>query len=195
MILKNIIKYIFILFLFFSVIIFFYGKRLDISQQPEKSDMIVCLGGGYIERVQKSVELYNTGFAKDIVITGTGIGLLNSSDEIGFWKTQYLKKKGVPKDRMIELKETPNTYAEMVVLKKYMLKHHLKQILIVSDPPHLRRIRYILDRLEYDDAGLSVRLVGSDVKWWSKSRFCSTPKELWESAKEIVGLIYYFIRY
>jgi len=193
--LTKIWNYFIISILLFIAFIVFYGKKLDVSKTPQKADVIVCLGGGYIERLKKTVELYKAGYSEHIIITGTGIGVLNSEDEVGFWKTDYFKKNGIGKAHVVKLKETPNTHAETVALKTYMLRHHLKSALIVSDPPHLKRIDYMIEHLNYTGEGLFVQTVADDVTWWGKSNFCVTPKEIWEAGKEMVGLMYYFVRY
>jgi len=45
-------------FLFFSL-----GKWIDVTEKPVKADIIVCLGGGTSERVQKAVSLYAQGYS------------------------------------------------------------------------------------------------------------------------------------
>jgi len=52
-----------LLFFTFLIYIFFnLGNFLDITQNPTKTELIVCLGGGLSKnRSDKTIELYNNG--------------------------------------------------------------------------------------------------------------------------------------
>ena len=67
------IKYLFLTVLIFVCLGFFIvlnlGKFLDISEEPKKSDIIVSLGGGDLDRIKKTKDLYNKDFStKKILI-------------------------------------------------------------------------------------------------------------------------------
>ena len=46
------------------------GKWLDVTQKPVNSDLVVCLGGGTIDRVKKSIELFEKGYANKFLLLG-----------------------------------------------------------------------------------------------------------------------------
>jgi len=191
----KIAKVLLITLVFFSFFVFFIGKKLDVTQEATKADIIICLGGGYVERLDKGIELYKERFASKIIFTGNLIGALNAKDKLGFWKVNYFKEHGVLKHHFSFLENTHDTHEEIKSIKKYMLKHHYKKVLIVSDPPHSKRINYLIKAFEYKKNGLSAKIIGSDVLWWTRSDYCDTFWSIKESIYEILGNIYYYIKY
>jgi uncharacterized SAM-binding protein YcdF (DUF218 family) len=167
---------------------------MDVTQVPSRSDIIVCLGGGYVERINKTIWLYKEGFANKILFTGSGIGTLNSEDKIGFWKTPYFVEHGVAKRDIVFLKNMKNTYVEIKAIKEYMLKQGYKKVLIVSDPPHSKRIQYLAELFQYHKNNLDVKIIGSDVLWWN-NKYVDSFRSFWEATKEIIALGYYYVRY
>ncbi|MCK5536878.1 MAG: hypothetical protein KAI79_08625 [Bacteroidales bacterium] len=66
---KKIILSIISLFLLLIFVFLNSGIWIDVTEKPVKSDIIVCLGGGTIERVKKSIELLNGSYAqKDVFL-------------------------------------------------------------------------------------------------------------------------------
>jgi len=193
--LKQILKAIFILFTVFCMCIFLFGKKMDVTQTPIKSDIIVCLGGGYVERLNKGIQLYKEGFAHKVIFTGSGIGLLNRNDKIGFWKIPFFIENGISKSDVVFLDNMENTYLEIKTIKAYMLKYGYKTVLIVSDPPHSKRIQYLVDLFQYKKNNLDVKIIGSDVLWWNKNKYVDSFQSFWEAMQEMIGLGYYYVRY
>jgi len=56
------------------------------------------LGSGYIEKMEKYLELCKLGYSKTdkIILTGTLIGKVSKEDLNGFKKVKYLKEHGIP---------------------------------------------------------------------------------------------------
>lgn len=172
------------------------GTFLDITHSPKQADIIVCLGGGWVERLDKTIQLYKLGFSKEnkIILTGTLIGKLSENDLHGFYKIPYLKKKGIKENEIIYAEETYNTYHEVQFVKNYMIKHDYKSVIFVSDPVYSRRIAYLASLMKYKDVNLSYTLIGSDVYWWRKTDFYMNKIALQESIKEVSKILYYFIK-
>ncbi len=189
------LKIIFIVLFLFAILFFLFAKKIDVTQIPQKADLIVCLGGGYIERLNKTVELYQEGFADKIMFTGSGIGLLDSSDKIGFWKIPFFEKKGISSKDITFLENMQNTYTEIKTIKEYMLKHNYTIVLIVSDPPHSKRIQYLINLFQYQENKLETKIIGSDVLWWNESKYIDSLQSFWEAVKEMIALAYYHLRY
>ena len=182
----------FILFIFFVMLM---GKKLDETQIPQKADIIVSLGGGYAERLDEAILLYKKNFANKILFTGSLMGTVNRHDKIGYWKVKYFESHGVAKKHLYFLKNTPNTHAEVEMIQKYMFQHQYKSVLIVSDPPHSKRIRYLINLFKYKEQGLTAKVIGSHVSWWNKKVYCDSPRAIWEALKELIGVVYYEVRY
>lgn len=174
------------------------GRFFDITVEPKKADIIVYLGGGWAERLKKSLELYKFGYSKTnkIIFTGSLIGRLSEKDLNGFYKKKYLIKHGIPEQNIIYAENTKNTMGEVLFIKNYMLEHHYKSVIFVSDPPHSRRIMFLAKVINnYDDANLSCAVVGSDVKWWDRIHYYKNKKARSAIISEITKLVHNTIAY
>jgi len=150
------------------------GRFLDITDAPQKADIIVYLGGGYIERMEKVLELCKLGYSKTdkIILTGSLTGKVSKEDLNGLYKVKYLEEHGIPEKNIIYAENTGNTMQEVVFVKNYMLKYHYKSVIFVSDPPHSRRIKFLAKIVNnYNDVNLSCIVVGSDVDWWDQIHY------------------------
>ena len=144
-----------VLFFVLLIVGFNLGKWLDVTQKPVKSDLVVCLGGGTVDRVKKSLGLVNQEYAKHFLLLGES------------WYNQPYLQKHLP-SVPVTVNETPkNTKEEVAFIKKFMLKNGYKSVLIVTDPPHSRRVSLLFALLkEEGDENLCFHLIGSDVDWW-----------------------------
>jgi uncharacterized SAM-binding protein YcdF (DUF218 family) len=192
---KQILQVSLILFSVFSIFVYLFAKKINVTQSPVKADLIVCLGGGYVERLNKGIQLYKEGFADKIVFTGSGIGTIDKNDQFGFWKIPFFEEHGIIKNDIFFLKCIKNTYAEIKSIKEYMQKYGYKTVLIVSDPPHSNRIQYLVELFQYKKNNLKVKIIASDVWWWNQNKYFDSFRSFWEAMKEVLGMGYYYIRY
>ncbi len=182
----------------FIILLMNLGRFLDITDVPNKADIIVYLGGGWSERLEKSLQLYKLGYSKTdkIILTGSLIGRLSKEDLNGFYKIEYLKAHGVHEKNIIFAEDTGNTMKEVVFVKNYMLKHRHKSVIFVSDPPHSRRILFLANFINnYDDANLSCIVVGSDADWWNRLHYYKDREARNFVKSEMSKLVHNFIAY
>jgi len=133
------------------------GKWVDVTKKPIESDIVICLGGGTIDRVKKSVKLIEKGY-----VSTNKFLMIGES-----WYNQPYLKKNYP-DISVDIDETSkNTKEEVLFIKKYMKKHNYKSALIVTDPPHSRRVKLLTSILLDEDNSIMYYMVSSDVKWWN----------------------------
>ncbi len=179
----------------FGIIFINLGGFFNVTQKPQKSDVIVCLGGGDGARLRKSLALYQEGYAH------SGIIILTGNTEIGYGKNQYSKidyltRHGVPRDAIVFLPNTSNTMKEVLALKHYLLQHGLHSVMFVSDPPHSRRIRMLANTVaSYNKAGIVAQEVSSEPAWWNTDAYYNNKKALGYVAAEIIKLPTNFIAY
>ena len=161
------------------------GKWLDVTEEPVKSDIIVCLGGGTIERVKKSIKLYKEGYS----IQNKFI-LLGES-----WYNQPYITKNHP-DVSVEIYECPkNTKAEIEFIKNYMKKKGYKTALVVTDPPHSGRARILISLVSIDgDEAMEFHMIGSDVAWWDAAYY-KNERSVGAVLHESMGILYAFVMY
>lgn len=184
-------------FFLLIILIMNLGRFLDITDTPKKVDIIVYLGGGWSERIEKSLQLYKLGYSKanKIIVTGPIKGR-SKKDLNGFNKIKYLKEHGVPEKNIVYAKNTTNTMKEVVFVKNYMIKHHYKSAIFVSHPPHSRRIMFLAKFVNnYDDANLSCIVVGSDVKWWNRTSYYKNKRARMAVIEQMSKLVHNFIAY
>lgn len=156
-------KSIFVSVFLFGIVVFFNaGRWLDVTEKPIKSDIVVCLGGGTIERVKKSIEMIEEGYVDKMLLLGES------------WYNQpYIKEHYTTLPMEID-ESSKNTEEEVLFIKQYMKKYNYKSALIVTDPPHSARVKVLL--WLYTDKNLEYHIVGSDVSWWSVNSYYKNKK-------------------
>ena len=182
-------KIIFAFVIFLLLILFAgvnLGKWIDVTEKPVKSDIIVCLGGGTIDRVKKSIALMEEGYANKQVFL-----LLGES-----WYNQPYLKKHYP-DMSIVIDETPkNTKEEVLFIKKYMKEHGYRSALIMTDPPHSGRVKLLTSLLSIEgDDGMVLCIVGSEVKWWNAEKYYASKNGRSSVLHEVPRIIYSMMLY
>ena len=181
-----------IVFGFVTILLLLYfvflniGKWIDVTEEPVKSDIIVCLGGGTIDRVKKSIELFEEGYAGKQVFL-----LLGES-----WYNQPYIKKNYPAMHILIDESPKNTKEEVLFIKKYLKKHGYRSALIVTDPPHSRRVSLLTSLLSVEgDENMTFHLVGSPVKWWDRECYYENERAKSFAGHEIKGILYTLFTY
>lgn len=176
-----------ILFLLLLIVLFFnVGNYIDVTEKPVKSDLIACMGGGDIERAQKSVWLHKQGYSKKNMLIMTG----NTDDYIAYIK-KYASNLKLVQNRKIK-----NTADEVLFIKKYMLKHDYKTVIIISDPPHTRRIRILTKLISIEgDEKFSYVFVDDDVSWWDRNKYYQNKIAFRFALGEVLKIPYTYFYY
>ena len=132
------------------------GKWIDVTEKPVKSDIIVCLGGGTIERVKKSIELIEQGYARKQLFM-----LIGES-----WYNQPYIKKNYPGINIVIDESPKNTKEEVLFIKQYMKKHSYKSALIVTDPPHSGRVKLLTTLVSVEsDEKMTFHMINGDKRF------------------------------
>ena len=87
------------------------GDFLVINEEPEKSDVVIVLSGGGIERIEKAVEIYNKDFAPYI--------MLSNGQEDNLYEA--LLQMGVPNDSIILENNASSTRESAFFTKELMV--------------------------------------------------------------------------
>jgi len=177
-----------ILFTIITLFLIFFniGKWIDITDTAIKSDIIVCLGGGTPHRVKKAILLY-----KDNYSNYNKLLLLGENRDNKKYIDNYHPHINYTSD------STPkNTKEEILYIKKYMLSHHLKSAIIVTDPAHSRRVSLFLSFMNIKgDEDMKFIIVSSDVQWWDKSTYYTNKKARNFVMNEMIKIPYNFFIY
>ncbi len=169
------------------------GYFFDITEEPSQTDLIVVLGGGSgsSNRVKKAYKLYEQNLSSQAKMILTGEEIFARSERIS-----YLINHGVSKEHIILASEPENTLQEIRYIKHYMLTHDLKRVIIVSDPPHSRRIMFFANTVfDYPASGLTLAVVGSESPWWDAGHYYIDLEAMSFLIKETIKYNYYLFRY
>lgn len=164
------------------------------AKAPLHADMIVALGGDAGDRVMLASELYQAGYAQRILLTGMEGGADATRMHYLNWRTRYLRDAGVPESAILFDGKSANTHEEAVNTARLMSEEGLKRALIVSDPPHMRRLD-ITFRPVFADSGLSYTLVETHSPTWDAQHWWRDEKWGQFSLMEAIKLLYYAIKY
>ncbi len=166
------ILFIFLLFFFLNL-----GNFLDTTREPIKSDVIVCLGGGEDERIEKAIELYKSSYSYENVLILTGYDRYGKSikSDDNDSRVSYLNKNNIKNINIIHKKDLHSTKEDIIYVKNYMISNNYKSAIIVSDPYHSRRVQFLIDviNIQYE-SDLSFNIVGTDLKWLDNQTYYLT---------------------
>jgi uncharacterized SAM-binding protein YcdF (DUF218 family) len=155
-----------------SFVVFLKAGRFLSSpaSSPRKADAIVVLGGGRGERNQLGIELFKQGYAPWIVLTGFN----DSRSEAG---SSYLKAQlqvflsaGIRVENILFDRISTNTWEEARNTLALMQKRGWHNVIIVSDPPHMRRLNMVFG-LAFRGTGLRCTLVSTGPQWWNDDKW------------------------
>jgi uncharacterized SAM-binding protein YcdF (DUF218 family) len=150
------------------------------------------LGGGTSDRLKVGLDLYKSGFANKILLTGF-VGLTEGViPTYAKWRSQYLIESGVPEESIIPDGSARTSYEEAKFIEMFMMKHNIKNILIVTDPPHLRRLSYIYSNVFTDNIQYKIGLVSTKPIWWDPIYWWSNTYSAEFVILEIIKSLYLF---
>jgi len=162
------------------------------GQAPEKANAIVVLGGDDGERSLRAQTLYHEGYAPIIVLTGLEKGTAAPPPRLT-WRADFLAANGVPRSALRFEVRSRNSYEEATQILALMQKQKWQSVIVVSDPPHMRRLSWTWARV-FKDSGLHYVLVPSAAGWW-------TPGDWWRDEQsgafvimEYIKLAYYMVK-
>ncbi|WNS43536.1 YdcF family protein [Paenibacillus sp. MMS20-IR301] len=145
--------------------LFFAGKFLMYSQSPQKADAVIVLSGG-AGRVEKAIELYNEGYASNLILSNVN----GYAGPIGDMLETALAQ-GIPENDIITENLATSTYENAELTLPILNKHMYTSAIIVSSDFHMRRVKFNFDRL-YRSSGIQLTYVASETnftasRWWS----------------------------
>lgn len=178
---KKILFYSILWFVIVPLAFLNYGKWIDATNEPVKADMIVCLGGGTVERLNMAVDLIEKGYSKS-----KSVMLLGES-----YDTKSYLEKTYPHTVIVQHHEPKNTKEEVLYIKRYMVKNGYKSALVVTDPPHSRRVSLLDTLLDIKgDDDIDLHMVSSKVSWWHEKKYYDDDRSGQFVLAETVRILY-----
>ena len=148
------------------LVFIFAGVYLSNPVSPLLSgDLIVVLGGGTGGRLDKGAELFNHGLSNTVLVTGF-VGRQGETEPLyAEWRNYYLVEKGIPSGSILNNSASKSTCQESVLVRNLMLEQGWDTVVVVSDPPHMRRLSWLMD-WAFKGTDLQYSLVSSQPGWW-----------------------------
>jgi uncharacterized SAM-binding protein YcdF (DUF218 family) len=184
------------LVLFTAVIVFAFlqaGRLLGLpAQEPEKADLIVALGGDNGGRVHKVAILFKEGFAPLVLLTGMEGGYAKTRNDYLNWRARFLEEHGIPKSDLIFDDVSGSSWEEAINTLHLMRIRDFHRVLVVSDPPHLRRLDWVWRKV-FAGSGKEYRLISSDMEGWDAAHWWRNENAAQFVVMEYVKLGYYLV--
>lgn len=165
---KTLLKYLLLLFLLFGTLagVLFAGLGYLVSwpaSAPQKADVLVVLGGDDGLRVRKGAELYRNGYASHIILTGIDARYYRRSHPN--WRERRMMEAGIPRRVLKVDTRSATTWEEAVNTAETMDRNGWKRAIVVSDPPHMLRLRHTWSKA-FEGSSRSFVLVATKPSWW-----------------------------
>jgi uncharacterized SAM-binding protein YcdF (DUF218 family) len=165
-----------------------YGASFLRVNNPERSDVMLVLGGGDDMRYQKALELRKAGYADKIILDAETIGERYGTNNFKL-ASEYVARTGV-KDVTVCPVTHDSTYSETEDAFRCLAPLNASSVLIVTSDYHTRRafdiFRSRLPRYHWSVAAAWAPLEGdgsvrmSSDEWWKNREWAKTVLEEWE---------------
>jgi len=149
---------------------------LEVRDSLEPADAIVVFSGDSLFlRTIEAVSLYKNGYAKNLIFAGCAKvgGSLNQDNPF------VLKRKavamGVPSKAIYLVTGSLDTYGEVILIKKIIVRNHFNKVILITSPFHQRRA-YLLAEKQFRDSRVKIlNYPASDPSWnsdgwWNKAK-------------------------
>lgn len=181
---------IYILFVFFILFISYLylnlGNFLNITKNPSKTQLLVCLGGGvHKKRLNKTIELLQNGFLEGENIIFTGVKKLPKGSDKFFNENVNI----------IINSKTKNTMEEILYIKDFIKKNYISSVTFITSPPHSRRVKIFWNNFGEDLRNVKFQVVGSELNFWNDKYFYKNQVAKKYAHREIIKLVYNFFIY
>lgn len=160
------------------------------QDDPVPADVVVVLGGGGKERLSKALDLYQAGYGQQVLLIGLNWQADRLTTPYLHWRSRLLLAWGVPREALLFDDQSRNSYEEAEHAAKLMTERRWRSALVVSDPPHLRRVEMVWNKVAAQ-YGIDYRLIASEPKSWDAARWWRD--KVWAKfvGMELVKLAYY----
>jgi len=163
------------------------------AQVPVKADLIFALGGDNGGRADRVLELYRKGFAPTVLLGAEGAHSRTRAAYLS-WRARYLIDEGIPEKALLFDRRSVSSWDEAVNALALMRSMKLNRVLVVSDPPHMRRLSWIWGKV-FEGSGKEFTLVASEMEFWDAEFWWRVSSNAQFVFAEYIKLAYYFIQY
>ncbi len=192
------ISCILLYFLLFNTPFFwFFASPLEISETPQKADVILVFGGGVgetgspgkstIERARYAAELYKQGYSNKILFSSGYTYVYNDAENMRLFAVSM----GVPEKDIILEERANNAYENVLFSKQLLDKHHHDSVILISSPYNMRRVQLVFKKLNNNIKVIYVPV--QDNQFYNRSNGIKL-EQIKAVIHEYLGIIYYLVK-
>lgn len=163
------------------------------AQAPARADLIFALGGDNGARADRVLEIYRQGLAPKILLGAEGVHSNTRAVYLG-WRARYLIDEGIPQQALLYDRRSRSSWDEAINTLQLMRSTKMNRVLVVSDPPHLRRLSWVWGKV-FAGSGKEFILVASEMEDWDAAHWWRTSPNAQFVFGEYIKLAYYFVQY
>lgn len=180
-------RFLLTLALFFAAVIYLFFSAGDFLASPAagpgKADAIVVLGGDIgCWRSARALALFKEGYAPNVLIINP------CSDQ----ERQKFMNAGARKENIFFETVSKNSYEEAQNSLCTMRTRGWKYVLIVTNPPHIRRVNWAWGHV-FRGSGLRYTIVASSPPWWNAKHWWKNEASRDLVLSEYLKLAYYIL--
>ncbi len=154
------------------------GEFLVINEEPVKSDVIIMLSGGGIERLEKSVELYQQVYAPFLIISN------GSEDNLA----QAAQTMGVARNSLILENKAKSTRDNAFYSKELMVKYQFDSAIVISSNFHMRRVKSNFTQV-FRGSGIRLTFTSASRTGYNPDQWWSTKTDRKTTVVEYIKLV------
>ena len=144
-------------------------------------------------RVHKAAELYEQGFAPNVLLIGAGgHDAKTSHPHPSDWRIRFLLEHGLPDNMLVFDVISTNSWEEAVNTLRLMRERNWRRVLVVSDPPHLRRLAWAWGKV-FDGSGKDYRLIAAPLEGWDPDQWWKNDSSARFVVTEVNKIAYYHV--
>ena len=169
------------------------GRWLVVQDQLDRSGAIVVLSGGMPYRALEGAKIYREGMAPQVWLTRTPrpavleqLHIVYKSEDV--YNREILLHEGVP-DSAIRVLDPiiTNTVDEELAVFAEMRRSGVSRVIIVTSPPHTRRVRTLWRKLV--PRGLEAIVRDSSMDPYDANHWWRNTRDALDVTREVLGLL------
>lgn len=164
---------------------------LIVDEPPQPADAIVVLGGGSGDREFTAARLYAQGLAGAVITTGGAVDLPGLGEAT--WASLSaveLQRLGVPAGAIVQIADTDSTCAD-ARLSLARLRPGAKRVMIVTDPFHTRRAKWLFQQ---GAPGVEVLAIAASPSWFDPGKWWTDEQGLIVVGQEYIKFGVNFVK-
>ena len=160
--------------------------------KPQRADAIVILGGDE-GRSFPGLDLYRKRFAPVVLLTGMEREVYAQKYYLTL-QARILITGGVRKDAIEFEAASKSSWQEAVNTLKLAKIRGWRKVIVISDPPHMRRLKWTWGKV-LKGSGVDFVLVSGEPSWWCAEKWWRNEYSFQYVVTEYIKLLYYFVRH